>query len=162
MIGKRIFAMAALAAAASHLSHAQVLGSGFPTTVVSGQGGAFGLSLNASGSSVDGINGKVSYDPGYLSNFQVQLDAAQSGFTLATNEVSPGDVRFVVYKNPPDASLTLAQPILDLSYDSASGGNRVGGTGLVIAPYGPVTTSVGTLAVDKKNNEYPEIGRAHV
>lgn len=121
MIRKRILAMAAPLALLGAVSHAQVIGTGSPSTVVSGQGGSFGLSLNASGSSVDGINGKVAYDPGYLSNFQIQLGAAQAGFTLATNEVAPGDLRFVVYKNPPDASLLLAQPILDLSYDSASG-----------------------------------------
>ncbi len=85
------------------------------------EGGSFDsvvarMTLNA-GDRVDGINGELTFDPDLLSDPSVNAsEPGASGFTADGHLVSPGVFRFILYKDPADASLSLADPVLEFEF----------------------------------------------
>lgn len=100
--------------------NAQVTGSISVNPVISGQTESFNLSL-VSPDNVDGINGRLLYDFSVIENLSFTLAPGQPGFTLTQYDPSLGEVRFVLFKDPPDTPLDLSQAVLNLSFEVPGG-----------------------------------------
>ena len=75
----------------------------------------------ASDQTVDGLNGELTFNPAVLTNPRVAPAAGATGYTAAGNQTTAGTFRFLLFKDPPDASLNLAQPVIDFLFDVVAG-----------------------------------------
>lgn len=120
-IGRRCNAVvvaAVVAVAASSL--ADVTGVTNDITLKSGARGVAQLRLQ-SDTPVDAINGEIMYDPALLLDPVAAITLGSGGFTAMSNEVQPGLLRFVLFKNPADQTLGLNAPVLNFGFTAVGG-----------------------------------------
>ncbi len=104
------------------ISHTSVFGqvTGFgivPTPLyVAGQNSSTMYYL-ASSNNADGINGEIQFDQNQLSNPNVTPGLGATGYVAQGYEYLPGRYRFVLYPDPPNVSLNLAQPVINFTFE---------------------------------------------
>ena len=115
--GRWAFPFLLLAAALAGVSGALafVTAAANSVAVVHGGTGTALLSVDASGT-IDGLNGRLGFDPAMLTDFDVSPGPGAEGFTALGNTPSDGVFRFVLCDPTGARHLDLTQPVLRFAF----------------------------------------------